>query len=122
MRERYIEKSEQEPKREDAGKLAELVYFTHIQFWVNDDSEMLDVLERIGSYLTFRAEQDPEMGHILVDTFESFRDPRPEMEKLEPLQGMQEQANYIRETLGLPQRALPQELPPPPCESWVAPQ
>jgi hypothetical protein len=113
---------EQESKREDAAKLAELLYFILDREEKTRDIEVGEAAETVGHYLEFRVQQDTEMGHILVNAFESYRDPQPEMETLEALQGMQEHANRIRETLGLPGRELPIEIPPPPAEPWVAPQ
>jgi hypothetical protein len=113
---------EQEPKRADADALAELLYFTLDREEKTHDMEVGEVAESIGGYLDGRTERDPEMGHLLVNALESYRDPQPEMETLAALEGMQLRANYIRRILGLPERALPTEIPPPPAEPWVAPQ
>ena len=113
MHERNPLKYEQEAKREDAAKLAELLYFTLDREEKTHDIEVGEVAESIGSYLEFRVEQDAEMGHILIATFESYRDPQSTMETLEALQGMQDHANRIRGILGMPIQDLPTEIPPP---------
>src|ERR1700722_8313368 len=117
MHERNTASYEQEPRQEDAAQLAKLLYFTYIRQVATGEHEVGEVAdEEIGSYLEFRVRQDPEMGQILVNAFESYRDPDLGMEKLEALRGMQEQANRIRESLGLPERELPTEIPPPLAE------
>lgn len=121
MYERIPSRQEQEPKREDAGKLAETLYFILDRETCTQDSEVGEAAETLGHYIEFRAQQDPEMAHLLVDAFESFRDPQPEVAKLQSLEGMQEHANRIRTMLGLPDRELPTEIPAPPTEPWVAP-
>lgn len=113
---------EKEPKLEDAAKLAETFYFVLDRACKTDDYEVREAAHTVSYYIDFRAQQDAEMGHAIVDAFESFRDSQPEMETLDALEGMQEQANSVRRILGLAERELPTELSPQPAEPWVPPQ
>ena len=115
-------RGELEPKLEDAAKLAETLYFILDREAKTRDIEVGEAASTFGGYLEFRAQRDAEMGHLLVNAFESYRDPQPEMETLEALEGMQDYANSIRRELGLPERPRPTEIPPQPSDPWVAPQ
>lgn len=119
MNSEYPAGHEKVPKRDDAAQLAELLYYSldrEHKVGQGDDvllsvvqTEMSTIVDDIKNYIRFRAEQDPEMGQSILDTFESFRDPDPTLADLEPTQNMQAVANDVRETLGLPAQDLPTE-------------
>lgn len=104
---------EKEPKRDDAAKLATLYYYVLDRAYKLPGPGFHDIAGDIEAYMDFRAEQDPEMGHAIVNALESFRDPDPTLATLDAARDIQQQANSIRETLGLLPADLPTELPPP---------
>ena len=50
---------EQDPKRDDAAQLARLYYYAADRANKVDEAELGEVVESIGSYCKFRAQQDP---------------------------------------------------------------
>jgi hypothetical protein len=91
--------------------LAVLLYYAYDREHKTGEHEIREVVEDVESYVSFRAAQDPAMGHALVNALESIRDPDPGLATVEAAQNMQKQANRVRETLGLPTRELPAALP-----------
>ncbi len=109
MTEAYANNNEVEPKKEDAAKLAELLYYALDRQCKVDESEIGEIVGSIEEYIDFRARQDPGMATALVGALESFRDPDPTLATTFASQGMQERANSAREVLGLPELDLPTE-------------
>jgi hypothetical protein len=109
MNEANPERREQDPRAVDAGKLAELFYWSAERATAVNNDDVDENMELLSGYLDWRAEQDREMGQELVTAFESYRDPEPTYARLATAAAMQEQANLLRERLGLPPLDVPTE-------------